>query len=718
MPSPRRRWSAAWLWLHALYFFFRPYDLLRKISIMKIKFLGAVGCVTGSCSLLEFPQSKIRFLVDCGMTQGENDAVSLNSAPWPFAAFRLSFVLLTHAHLDHCGLLARLVREGFSGPVYCTGFTAGLALLNLLSAARLPGAQFTVSDVERINFSHVDSRQGFKFGKHLPLENDLEAAFYPTAHIGGSCSIGVRWRNGEQVWREIVFSGDIGPNTPACAPQPLLAPREPLPTRPDYMVVESTYGSRIRPDRFSSSTARVSELQRILQAALDLISVDEQGDSTTIIVPSFSIHRCQELLVDFHAALEVGLRDQITSVRPAYSNPDHLESALVSGIREGRVLHRYGILSELDSVMHARFHELFHLQIVTRENGKTEKVFLPVDRDEETLADARAVLQQTVNRSQKVRVKVWVDSPLAQRVTRVYRRELRRRCPDDPAQLLYRHPGLKEHFGLNSEAEVDSILDRIFIEKTPDREAPCEESFMTYTLAFCHPGQSEELLSTSKGLNIILSGSGMADVGPVVPHLQRHLRNPRSFVLLTGYAPPSTVAGQLRALSQTGAIGPAGYLGIQGEDVPDAAILASIEDLGPYYSGHADQAGLLDFVFSLPASSTGAGSSAGEPSQTTVFLNHGGNSVREALSAAILERSSQRRVDDRKVSSVELPQRGLQWFDLDGAAWLPPEPFNQQEDPQEFLLRLLMEQRRTNDLLMELIQLNRQRSERPHFVKR
>lgn len=87
-------------------------------------------------------------------------------------------------------------------------------------------------------------------------------------------------------------------------------------------------------------------------------------------------------------------------------------------------------------------------------------------------------------------------------------------------------------------------------------------------------------------------------------------------------------------------------------------------------------------------------------------------------STAILERSSRRRVDDRKVSSVELPQRGLQWFDLDGAEWQPPEPVNQQEDPQELLLRLLMEQRRTNDLLMELIQLNRQRSERPQFVKR
>lgn len=157
---------------------------------------------------------------------------------------------------------------------------------------------------------------------------------------------------------------------------------------------------------------------------------------------------------------------------------------------------------------------------------------------------------------------------------------------------------------------------------------------------------------------------------------------------------------------------------MQGGDVPDAAILANIEDLSPYYSGHADQAGLLDFVFSLPAASTDAGNSAGELSQTTVFVNHGGDSVREALSTAIPERSSQRRVDDRKVSSVELPQRGLQWFDLEGAAWLPSEPFNQQEDPQELLPRLVMVQRRTNDLLMELIQLNRQRSERPHFAKR
>ena len=75
---------------------------------MKIKFLGAIERVTGSCSLLEEPSSDLRFLVDCGMVQGDTSALALNSAPWPFVASRVDFVLLTHAHLDHCGLLPRL----------------------------------------------------------------------------------------------------------------------------------------------------------------------------------------------------------------------------------------------------------------------------------------------------------------------------------------------------------------------------------------------------------------------------------------------------------------------------------------------------------------------------------------------------------------------------------------------------------------------------------
>ena len=82
---------------------------------MKVKFIGAIERVTGSCTLMEQPGSGLRFLIDCGMTQGEPNAVAKNVQPWPFVASRIDFVLLTHAHLDHCGLLPRLVREGFSG---------------------------------------------------------------------------------------------------------------------------------------------------------------------------------------------------------------------------------------------------------------------------------------------------------------------------------------------------------------------------------------------------------------------------------------------------------------------------------------------------------------------------------------------------------------------------------------------------------------------------
>ena len=87
---------------------------------MKVKFIGAIERVTGSCTLMEHSEKGLRFLIDCGMTQGEPNSIAKNKQQWPFTASRIDFVLLTHAHLDHCGLLPRLIREGFSGLIYGT----------------------------------------------------------------------------------------------------------------------------------------------------------------------------------------------------------------------------------------------------------------------------------------------------------------------------------------------------------------------------------------------------------------------------------------------------------------------------------------------------------------------------------------------------------------------------------------------------------------------
>ncbi len=666
---------------------------------MKLKFLGAVGCVTGSCSLLEDTTSNIRFLVDCGMTQGEIDENVLNNAPWPYSPAGLSFVLLTHAHLDHCGLLGRLVRDGFSGPVYCTRFTAELARIVLMDAARLSGDLFTELDVRRIKFVAVDERPRFEFAKHFSLIDTLEVAFYPSAHIGGACSLSIRWRSGISETREIVFSGDVGPNSASAAAQPLLAPRVPLPTFPDYMVVESTYGSRVRDVAYNSSDARMLDLERIFTQALSRVPSSKGEMNPCVVIPAFSIHRAQELLVDLHALFEVRLRDQIHDIRPIFQEDSHLEAALKNGIRASLVQGGQSILALFPKEDRVRFHELFKLRQVSDDDGKSKAVFRLVDDNTESRSEALRLLKQAVKPTPRVKVRIFLDSPMSRRATSVYRSELCRPTSASSAARLYRNPALKEHLGVHTELEVDGILDELYASNGGNDAPPVTRQFLTYTLTFCKPDESEDLIfaTDSPALNIVISGSGMADVGPITKHLERELSNHRSVVLLSGYASPSSVAGCLRQYSKTGSTSPGRVLRLPSMEIPDDQIQAAIEDVGAYYSGHADQGALLDFAFihsKLDSS---------EAVPMTVFVNHGDDAVRGVFRAEIMKRAAERRNGDRALSTVHVPRRDHCWFDLNAGIWLEPTFDVYKESQEELLARLYSEQRRTNDLLAELL---------------
>lgn len=673
---------------------------------MKIKFLGAVGCVTGSCTLLQDPSGLTRFLVDCGMTQGESDANALNAAPWPFVPARVNFVLLTHAHLDHCGLLGRLVREGFTGPVYCTRFTAELARINLLDAARLSSNLFNELDVRRINFVAVDEYPGFEFGRHFELTDALQAAFYPTAHIGGACSIGLRWTTDTADTREIVFSGDLGQNTATNAPQPLLAPREPLPTTPDYLVVESTYGSRVRAQAHRSEAARMADLERIISDAMLSVPRDKAQGSACLVVPCFSIHRVQEVLVDLHALFEVRLRNKIIETRPAFSEPEHIEKVLQNGLRANQIERECNILTNLPASERERFHQIFQRQTQITSEGKTKDLFVLTDNSAERKEEAREILRRAIQPSRSVKLRVFVDSPMSNRATLVYQQELRKKVKTHPQRSLYRNPALPAHLGAHDEADADKILRRLFAGNKGGRDAPpVMHEFLTYSLTFCHPTETEALINAeAPALNIVLSGSGMADVGPITAHLERELPNPNSTVLLTGYAPPSSVAGRLKAFSQTGTTGDDGMLQLPSKTVSDSEIRARVEDVGPYYSGHADQTGLLDFVFAT-AEPPQRGATA-----TTVLLNHGNDEVRNVFGAAIMARAAELRDGDRAVAAVMVPGRDRRWLDLKTGQWLPHEPESLEETRDQLLIRLYSEQRRTNDLLAELLRVIRDRT--------
>jgi metallo-beta-lactamase family protein len=259
---------------------------------IKLKFLGAAQNVTGSRHFMQ--ANGVRLLVDCGLYQ-ERQLRERNWNPFPVPPETIDAVLLTHAHLDHCGLLPKLVREGFAGKIYCNPATAEIAKIILLDSAKIQEEDvahkrkrhkkegrkgpypevplYTTTDAEACLplFSHVQYRQAVQLG------NGVEATFYDAGHVLGSSMIRVKLRHLAEE-RIILFSGDIGrPDRPiVCDPTVF--------DRADYVLIESTYGDRVHKD-----TEDVKEMIG------DVINSTKKAGGN-IIVPSFALERSQEVL--------------------------------------------------------------------------------------------------------------------------------------------------------------------------------------------------------------------------------------------------------------------------------------------------------------------------------------------------------------------------------------------------------------------------------------
>jgi metallo-beta-lactamase family protein len=259
---------------------------------MKLSFVGAAQEVTGSCFLVE--ADGVRFLVDCGMFQGGREARERNLRAWPFDPRQIDFVLLTHAHIDHSGLLPRLCALGFRGPVLTTTATVDLLSVMLLDSAFIqegewaraqrkkarqpraaaPALLYTVAQAEAC----LGQLQGAPYDEELQPHASVRCRFRDAGHILGSAIVEV-WVSAKGGMRKLVFSGDLGqPGRPVV--------RDPTPIdSADVLVVESTYGNRLhRP-----LDATIDELVAVIDDTLRR----RQGN---IIIPAFALGRTQELL--------------------------------------------------------------------------------------------------------------------------------------------------------------------------------------------------------------------------------------------------------------------------------------------------------------------------------------------------------------------------------------------------------------------------------------
>lgn len=265
---------------------------------MELSFHGADRDVTGSCHLLECGGK--RLLVDCGMFQGGRELQEENAAELGFDATGIDFMLLTHAHLDHCGRLPLLVKRGFRGEIIATAATRELAQIVMLDAAHMseedaqwrtrnardgkPVAPlYTQDDVAAAMrlFGRVAA-----YGAEIELAPGLRISFHDAGHILGSAHVLVQVSESGRA-RRVLFSGDIGG-----AGRPII--RDPDPPAADIVLMESTYGDR----NHRSPAESVTELVRVIATTI------QRGGN--VVIPTFALERAQEILYSLRAAIASG----------------------------------------------------------------------------------------------------------------------------------------------------------------------------------------------------------------------------------------------------------------------------------------------------------------------------------------------------------------------------------------------------------------------------
>ncbi|WP_332686981.1 MBL fold metallo-hydrolase [Devosia sp.] len=442
-----------------------------------LHFHGAAGTVTGSCYRVVHPQGQ--FLVDCGLFQGNKSVRDLNLKPTPFAPKAIDFLLLTHAHIDHAGLLPKLYREGWRGPMWMTEPTAGLLEYMLPDSAGIQESEaeretrkhnrrgdeparplYTMKDATEA----LAHRQTCQYGEWITPGPGVRARYWNAGHIIGSASIEVEVRDGEKTIR-LMFSGDIGPDEKVFYNEPE------GPAGFDYILCESTYGGRERDD--------YTLAQRREALKLEINTALARGGN--LVIPAFAVERSQELLHDIGVLIKGG---------------------------------------EIDPRL------------------------------------------------------VFLDSPLASKVTGVYRKYAR-------------------------------MFD--------DVELGADELFNDPRFRIIEAVEDSKAINAIRGGAIIMSASGMADAGRIKHHLRNNLIRANATVLFVGYQAPGTLGHVILSGAKEARI--------HGTLVPIRATIRSIGN----YSAHADHSELMAWIKErLPA-------------HGAIFLTHGEDEERAALRSAIID---------------------------------------------------------------------------------
>jgi metallo-beta-lactamase family protein len=262
---------------------------------IKLKFHGAARTVTGSCYMIETATTKL--LIDCGMFQGSKTESELNYRPFPFDPKAITALVLTHAHIDHTGLVPKLVKHGFAQKIHATRATQDLCSIMLPDSGFIQETEVKqlnernrkrgLPEVEPIyGLEHatlaLEQFVAHEFEEWVEVARDIRIRYWNAGHLLGSASIEVEVARGKEKPMRILFSGDIGPDSK------LLEHDPEAPTNWDYVICESTYGGK---DRFERS---IDKRREVLAQELK----DAAARNGVMLIPSFAVERAQEVVTD------------------------------------------------------------------------------------------------------------------------------------------------------------------------------------------------------------------------------------------------------------------------------------------------------------------------------------------------------------------------------------------------------------------------------------
>lgn len=265
---------------------------------MKIMFCGASSGVTGSCHLLK--TEKHNLLMDCGQFQGGKAQEILNYEPFPFEPAEVEAMILSHAHIDHCGRIPLLVKRGFRGKIYCTDATADLLEVMLLDSAHIHEMDAEWQSKRNMRagkpaveplYTTVDAQESLKYvapilyDQQIQINEDMKIVFNDAGHILGSAITEIWVREGEKE-SKVVFSGDLGMENRAILRDPTIIKKA------DCVIMETTYGNRVH----GKNSTGISQLIEIV-----LKTIKRGG---TVVIPSFAVGRTQELIFEFNRFYE------------------------------------------------------------------------------------------------------------------------------------------------------------------------------------------------------------------------------------------------------------------------------------------------------------------------------------------------------------------------------------------------------------------------------